>query len=157
MEINLNVNGSPYTVDVEPETPLLWVLRDNIGLTGTKYGCGIQQCGACTVHLDGVAAKSCGTTAAAASGRAITTIEGLAAGGALTDIQGALIGFGGTQCGICTPGIALCASRVLAAEPEAPRARLRELLSGNICRCTGYQLIVDALVEVAERRRGARS
>jgi carbon-monoxide dehydrogenase small subunit len=156
MNLRLHVNGAERQVEVSPYRRLLDVLRIDLGLTGPKEGCGEGECGACSVLCDGEVINSCLVAAAQAEGHAITTIEGVGADGALTDIQDALIAFGGTQCGICTPGIALCASRVLAAEPDAPRARLRELLSGNICRCTGYQLIVDALVDVAERRQGKR-
>ena len=117
MEMTLTVNGALTAVDVEPETPLLWVLRDSIGLTGTKYGCGIQQCGACTVHLDGIAARSCGTTAAAASGKAITTIEGLSAD-STHPLQLAWIELDVPQCGYCQSGQLMAASALLAKRPN---------------------------------------
>jgi aerobic-type carbon monoxide dehydrogenase small subunit (CoxS/CutS family) len=154
--VKLEVNGRRCEVDASPWRRLLDVVRVDLGLTGTKEGCGEGECGACTVLIDGEVANSCLVAAGQVDGRAVTTIEGLADGEVLNDVQEALIRFGGTQCGICTPGIALTASRVLAAEPDADRARLRELLAGNLCRCTGYQLIVDAVAECAERRRSAR-
>lgn len=155
MKIRLDINGSQHEVDVSPHKRLLDVLRHDLQLTGTKEGCGEGECGACTVIIDGEVVNSCLVAAGQADGRRVQTVEGLADGDVLSDVQRALIDFGGTQCGICTPGIALCASRVLEMEPDAPRARLRELLSGNICRCTGYQLIVDAVIDVANKRKAA--
>jgi carbon-monoxide dehydrogenase small subunit len=154
MKLQLQVNGQVHDVDVSPYKRLLDVLREDLRLTGTKEGCGEGECGACTVMIDGDVVNSCLVAVAQAEGHVVTTVEGLADGALLSDVQEALVRFGGTQCGICTPGIALCAARVLATEPDAPRARLRELMSGNICRCTGYQLIVDALIDVARRRLG---
>jgi isoquinoline 1-oxidoreductase subunit alpha len=154
MEINLNVNGSPYTVDVEPETPLLWVLRDNIGLTGTKYGCGIQQCGACTVHLDGVAAKSCGTTAAAASGRQITTIEGLSAD-STHPLQLAWVELDVPQCGYCQSGQLMSAAALLARSPNPTDLEIDDAMTGNICRCGTYLRIRAGIHRAAEIGRGA--
>jgi carbon-monoxide dehydrogenase small subunit len=122
-------------------------------LTGTKEGCGEGECGACTVLVDGQPVNSCLVAAAQCDGRQVTTVEGLANGEVLHEVQAALIQFGGTQCGICTPGIAVCAAYVIDREPDASRERLRELLAGNICRCTGYQLIVDAVVDAASRRK----
>ena len=149
MKIELSVNGETRSVECSPWRRLLDVLRVELGLTGTKEGCGEGECGACTVVIDGEVVNSCLVAVGQAAGHEVTTIEGLAADGELHPIQDALIRFGGTQCGICTPGIALCAARVLEAEPAASRERIRELLAGNICRCTGYQLIVDAIAEVA--------
>jgi carbon-monoxide dehydrogenase small subunit len=140
-------------LDVAPDTPLLWALRDAAGLTGTKYGCGVGQCGACTVLLDGVPVNSCLVAAGQCDGRAVTTVEGLARRGVLHDVQRELVERGGAQCGICTPGIAVCAAHLcdsgVLAEAADPRAKVRELLAGNICRCTGYQLIVDAVIAAA--------
>jgi carbon-monoxide dehydrogenase small subunit len=155
VKIRLEINGAEHQVDVPPHKRLLDVLREDLRLTGTKDGCGEGECGACTVLIDGEVVNSCLVAVAQGQGHAIQTVEGLADGDILSDVQRALIDFGGTQCGICTPGIALCASRVLATEPDAPRTRLRELLSGNICRCTGYQLIVDAVIDVAQKRKAA--
>jgi aerobic carbon-monoxide dehydrogenase small subunit len=148
MKMKLQVNGREREVDTSPWKRLLDVLREDLGLTGTKEGCGEGECGACTVMIDGEVANSCLVAAGQAVGHEVRTIEGLA-GPTLHRIQAALLRLGGTQCGICTPGIALCAARVVATEPGATRERLRELMAGNICRCTGYQLIVDAVAEVA--------
>ncbi|HKE20664.1 MAG TPA: (2Fe-2S)-binding protein [Kofleriaceae bacterium] len=167
MTLALHVNGRAVEVEVSPWKRLLDVLREDLRLTGTKEGCGEGECGACTVMIDGEAVNSCLVAAAQAVGHEVLTIEGLAATGggggagggegggqgALHAVQAALVKFGGTQCGICTPGIAMCAARVIEREPDASRARLRELMAGNICRCTGYQLIVDAVAEVAAQRR----
>jgi carbon-monoxide dehydrogenase small subunit len=149
VKIELSVNGEKRSVECSPWRRLLDVLRVELGLTGTKEGCGEGECGACTVAIDGEVVNSCLVAVGQAAGHEVSTIEGLAADGELHPVQEALIRFGGTQCGICTPGIALCAARVLEAEPGASRERIRELLAGNICRCTGYQLIVDAIAEVA--------
>jgi aerobic-type carbon monoxide dehydrogenase small subunit (CoxS/CutS family) len=151
--IEITINGKRRSVENAPWRRLLDVLRVDLGLTGTKEGCGEGECGACTVLIDGEVANSCLVAVGQVDRRTITTIEGLAAGDVLSDVQAALVRFGGTQCGICTPGIALTASRVLEAEPDADRARLRELMAGNLCRCTGYQLIVDALIDCAATRR----
>lgn len=153
MKISVEVNGEPREVEADPWRRLLDVLRLDLGLTGTKEGCGEGECGACTVIVDGQPVNSCLVAAAQCDGRSVTTVEGLADGEVLHDVQRALIDFGGTQCGICTPGIAVCAAYVIEREPDASRERLRELLAGNICRCTGYQLIVDAVVDAATRRR----
>ena len=160
-ETIIHVNGEARTLAVSPWRRLLDVLREDLRLTGTKEGCGEGECGACTVLLDGTPVNSCLVAAGQCDGRAVTTVEGLArraTDGApiLHAVQQALVERGGAQCGICTPGIAVCASHVCdeidTAAPDA-RARVRELLAGNICRCTGYQLIVDAVMEAAERRR----
>lgn len=152
MKLTLRVNGTPHEVDSSPWTRLLDVLRNDLRLTGTKEGCGEGECGACTVLIDGEVVNSCLVAAAQAQGHEVTTVEGLAEAGVLQPIQEALIQFGGTQCGICTPGIALTAVRVLKTEPNASRERIRELMAGNICRCTGYQLIVDAIADVAGKQ-----
>lgn len=150
MKIELKVNGRDHVVDVDPYERLLDVLRDDLELTGTKEGCGEGECGACTVLIDGEAVNSCLVPVAQVEGREVATIEGLAANPLGARIQDALVELGGTQCGICTPGIALCATRVLETEPAASRERIRELMAGNICRCTGYQLIVDAIARCGE-------
>ncbi|HEY8144399.1 MAG TPA: (2Fe-2S)-binding protein [Kofleriaceae bacterium] len=152
MNIALEVNGRALEVETSPARRLLDVLRQDLGLTGTKEGCGEGECGACTVLIDGEVVNSCLVAVGQVIGHQVRTVEGLADGEVLSDVQAALIRFGGTQCGICTPGIALCAARVIEREPSASRERIRELLSGNICRCTGYQLIVDAVAEVAAAR-----
>ena len=152
MKLGFEVNGRAVEVDTSPWRRLLDVLRQDLGLTGSKEGCGEGECGACTVLIDGEVVNSCLVAVGQAAGHQVRTVEGLAEGEVLSDVQEALVRLGGTQCGICTPGIALCAARVVEREPEATRERLRELLSGNICRCTGYQLIVDAIAEVAAAR-----
>jgi carbon-monoxide dehydrogenase small subunit len=152
VKLSLEVNGRAIEVETSPARRLLDVLRQDLSLTGTKEGCGEGECGACTVLVDGEVVNSCLVAVGQVAGHEVRTVEGLADGEMLTDIQAALVRLGGTQCGICTPGIAVCAARVLEREPEAPRVRIRELLSGNICRCTGYQLIVDAVAEVAAAR-----
>jgi carbon-monoxide dehydrogenase small subunit len=168
VKIALEVNGLARAVEASPWKRLLDVLREDLRLTGTKEGCGEGECGACSVLLDGEVVNSCLVAAGQCDGRAVITVEGLACGEVLHPVQRALVACGGAQCGICTPGIAVCAAHVvdtglvadaLAAGGEAAaRARIRELLAGNICRCTGYQLIVDAIVaaarEVAPRRGG---
>jgi aerobic carbon-monoxide dehydrogenase small subunit len=153
--ITIVVNGTPRTVTVSPWRRLLDVLRDDLRLTGTKEGCGEGECGACTVLLDGVPVNSCLVIVGQADGRAVTTVEGLANGPILHAVQRELVIRGGAQCGICTPGIAVCAAAIVdgghcrGANPSEVRARVRQLLAGNICRCTGYQLIVDAVVAAA--------
>ena len=152
MKVAIDVNGERREVDTDPWKRLLDLLREDLRLTGTKEGCGEGECGACTVLIDGEVVNSCLVAVGQAAGHQVRTVEGLAEGAVLSDVQEALVRLGGTQCGICTPGIALCAARVVEREPDATRERLRELLSGNICRCTGYQLIVDAIAEVAAAR-----
>jgi len=151
VKITLHVNGEARTVECSPWKRLLDVVREDLRLTGTKEGCGEGECGACTVMLDGEVVNSCLVAAGQCDGRQITTVEGLERAGVLHAVQRALVACGGAQCGICTPGIAVCAAHIVdrglaAAGSEAEaRAKVRELLAGNICRCTGYQLIVDAV------------
>ena len=152
MQLTLNINNKPETVDVEPETPLLWVLRDNIGLTGTKYGCGIARCGACTIHVDGQPMKACQLPASAAVGKRITTIEGLEHDGTLHPVQAAFIAHDGFQCGFCTPGqimsaIGLIREGQAGDDPE----RVREGMSGNLCRCGAYAGITEAVLDARRR------
>jgi carbon-monoxide dehydrogenase small subunit len=155
VKVTLDVNGEQHTADVSPWKRLLDVLREDLRLTGTKEGCGEGECGACTVMLDGEAVNSCLVAVGQCDGRSITTVEGLAKGDVLHAVQRALVACGGAQCGICTPGIAVCAAHVVdrgllvGRDEAAARAQVRELLAGNICRCTGYQLIVDAIVAAA--------
>jgi len=162
VKITLEVNGEARTVEGSPWKRLLDVLREDLRLTGTKEGCGEGECGACTVVLDGEAVNSCLVAVGQCDGRSVTTVEGLAHGGVLHAVQRALVACGGAQCGICTPGIAVCAAHVVdrglvaGCDDTTARARVRELLAGNICRCTGYQLIVDAVIAAArETERGA--
>lgn len=156
MKLVLDVNGQRREVEASPMARLLDVLREQVRLTGTKEGCGEGECGACSVLIDGRPVNSCLVAAGQAQGKAIRTVEDLAQGDALTDVQNALVELGGTQCGICTPGIAVTATAVLEEEPAPSRERIRALLAGNLCRCTGYQRIVDAIERVVEERR-ARS
>ena len=155
MKHTLHVNGHAQEVECSPWKRLLDVLREDLRLTGTKEGCGEGECGACTVMLDGEVVNSCLVAAGQCDGRKITTVEGLGAGEVLHAVQRELVRCGGAQCGICTPGIAVCAAHVVDrglianTDDATARARVRELLAGNICRCTGYQLIVDAIVVAA--------
>ena len=140
----LSVNGKSYVVDVEPETPLLWVLRDTIGLTGTKYGCGIAQCGACTVHIDGVATRSCQVPVGSVGSRQVTTIEALAQNGRLHPVQKAWIDFDVPQCGYCQSGMIMAVTALLAQKPKPTDADIDAAIS-NICRCGTYQRIRAAI------------
>jgi carbon-monoxide dehydrogenase small subunit len=151
-KLSLKVNGRAVTKDVEPATLLVEFLRNRLELTGTHVGCDTAQCGACTVHLDGVAVKSCVVLAHQAAGREVTTIEGLAAAdGTLHPMQAAFRECHGLQCGFCTPGMVMSALDLVQRHPNASEAEVREQLEGNICRCTGYQNIVAAV------RSGARA
>ena len=145
MKIELEVNGAAHTVDADPWKRLLDLLREDLRLTGTKEGCGEGECGACSVMLDGEVVNSCLVAAGQCHGRKVTTVEGLATGEVLHAVQRALVACGGAQCGICTPGIAVCAAHIVDRGLARTRDQIRELLAGNICRCTGYQLIVDAV------------
>jgi carbon-monoxide dehydrogenase small subunit len=145
VKLALEVNGTEHAVDVHGAKRLLDVLREDLGLTGTKEGCGEGECGACSVMLDGEVVNSCLVAAGQCHGRKVTTVEGLASGSVLHAVQKALVACGGAQCGICTPGIAVCAAHIVDRGLARTRDQIRELLAGNICRCTGYQLIVDAV------------
>jgi carbon-monoxide dehydrogenase small subunit len=151
--IRLIVNNLPREVDVDPRRTLVHVLRDQLGLTGTHAGCLTGHCGACTVRLDGRAVKSCTVLAVAADGAYVETIEGLARDGALHPVQQAFWDRFGFQCGFCTPGMIMTALELLAEQPVPDQAAVREALSGNLCRCTGYQTIVDAVLAAAEVMR----
>jgi len=152
--ITLNVNGAARTAEVEPRALLAYVLRDQLDLTGTHIGCDTSQCGACTVHIDGHAVKSCTVLAMQAEGHAITTIEGLSGngGGGLHPLQQAFWEKHGLQCGFCTPGMIMTAADLLAAKPKPTEAEIRHALEGNLCRCTGYQNIVAAIQAAAGAR-----
>jgi len=149
MPVHLTVNGRKHTIDVEPDTPLLWVLRDTLGLTGTKFGCGIAQCGACTIHLDGKPVRSCSTPVSAVGERAVTTVEGLSANG-LTVVQRAWIEEDVVQCGYCQPGQVMAAAALLAANPSPSDADIDKAMQRNICRCGVYQSIRKAIHRAAE-------
>jgi isoquinoline 1-oxidoreductase alpha subunit len=146
--LQLKVNGRDVSVDVTPETPLLWVLRDSLHLTGTKFGCGIGQCGACTVHLDGVAQKSCQIPAGSAAGKAVTTIEGLSAEGN-HPVQQAWIAEQVPQCGYCQSGQIMRAVSLLANSPKPTDDQIDESMSENLCRCGTYQRIRRAIHRAA--------
>jgi isoquinoline 1-oxidoreductase alpha subunit len=140
----LTVNGQSHNVDVDPNTPLLWVLREQVGLTGTKYGCGIAQCGACTVHMDGVAMRSCSVPVSAAEGKQITTIEGLAAGGTLHKVQKAWLEHDVPQCGYCQTGMIMAVAALLKEKPKPSDADIDANIT-NICRCGTYQQVRAAI------------
>ena len=155
--LGLTVNGETHDVLVEPHRTLLDVLRTDLGLTGTKENCLEAECGVCTVLLDGVAVNSCILLAAQCPGRAITTIEGLAAPGTTHPMQQAFIDHGAVQCGYCIPGMILSATAYLDENPSPTEAEVREALAGNLCRCTGYQKIADAVLSAARACRDAPS
>jgi len=148
-EISLTVNGESKIVDAYPMERLLDVLRHQLGLTGAKEGCGEGECGSCSVLLDGVLVNSCLVPVLQAQGANITTIEGLAGKSDLNRLQQAMLECGGAQCGICTPGIILAASHLLSKQPHPTPAEIKEGLSGNLCRCTGYAQICEAIAEAA--------
>ena len=142
--VKLTINGTSHDVDVEPDTPLLWVIRDTIGLTGTKYGCGIAQCGACTVHIDGQAVRSCSLAVSDAAGKQITTIEGLAPNGHLHKVQQAWIDNDVPQCGYCQSGMIMAVAALLKDKPKPTDADIDKAIT-NICRCGTYQQVRAAI------------
>ena len=149
MALTLSINGTTHTVDVEPATPLLWVIRDNIGLSGTKYGCGIAKCGFCTVHMDGQPVKACQTKASAAVGKAITTIEGLSPD-ASHPVQVAWVEVGVPQCGYCQSGQIMAAAALIATRPRPSDADIDIAMADNLCRCGTYNYIRSAIHRAAE-------
>jgi isoquinoline 1-oxidoreductase alpha subunit len=154
--IDLTVNGKRHRVDVDADTPLLWVVRENLGLPGTKYGCGMALCGACTVHLEGAPVRSCVTPVSAARGKRVTTIEGLPSGNKLHPVQEAWIEVDVPQCGYCQSGQVMSAAALLARRQEPTDADIDAAMSGNICRCGTYQRIRSAIKLAAARmRKGA--
>lgn len=153
--IQLSVNGQTHDLVVRPERTLLDVLREELGLTGTKRGCDMGACGACAVLLNGRPVGSCLTLAVEASGHEIVTIEGLAEGGVLHPVQEAFVEHGAVQCGFCTPGMILVVKALLDERPEPEDGEIVEALSGNVCRCTGYVKIIDAVRAAARRLKGA--
>ena len=153
--ITVTVNGTTYEKEVEPRLLLVHFIRDVLGLTGTNIGCDTSQCGACTVHLDGMAVKSCTTLAVQADGSEVTTIEGLATNGQLHPMQQAFWDNHGLQCGYCTPGMIMAATKLVENNPGITEAEIREGLEGNICRCTGYDNIVRAIQQAAGEMGGA--
>jgi len=152
MRMTLVVNGRSRTLDAPPLARLLDILRGPLGLTGTKEGCGEGECGSCTVLLDGVPVNACLVVAGQCDGRTVLTVEGLASKDALSDLQEAFVKEGGAQCGICTPGILMAAHALLAANPQPGEGEIRESIAGNICRCTGYQRIVESIRHAAKEQ-----
>ena len=146
----LTINGKSHNVDVDPSTPLLWALRDSVGLTGTKFGCGAQLCGACTVLLDGTPIRSCGTPVSAAEGKKITTIEGVGAMPAGKKVQAAWAALDVPQCGYCQSGQIMSATALLAAKPKPTDADIDNAMAGNICRCGTYPRIRAAIHKAAK-------
>jgi len=151
MEIEITINGRKRQFDVEANKLLLNLVRDELYLTGTKYGCGIGECGACTVHLDGEAVLACMVLAVDADGRSVTTIEGVADGGKLDPVQEAYIEEGAIQCGFCTPGFIMSTKALLKENPDPSEKEIREYLKGNYCRCTGYVNIISAVQSAAKK------
>ena len=154
MKISITVNGKTYERDVEPRKLLVHFLRDDLGLTGTNIGCDTSQCGACTVHMDGMAVKSCTCLAVQADGAELTTIEGLASNGDLHPMQQAFWDKHGLQCGYCTPGMIMAATKLIENNPTLTDEDIRHGLEGNICRCTGYENIVRAVKSAATQMSG---
>jgi isoquinoline 1-oxidoreductase alpha subunit len=152
--MKLTVNGRPQVVDVEPEMPLLWVLRDELGITGPKFGCGMAQCGACTVHVDGTAVRACVTPVGTVQG-AVTTIEGLGSPQALHAVQRAWIEHQVAQCGYCQSGQIMAAAAFLATEPNPTDEQIDQAMSGNLCRCATYPRIRQAVKSAAAQLKGA--
>jgi len=150
--VTLSVNGIAYELEIPPSMTLLFAVRDAVGLTGAKEGCDDSECGACMMLLDGKPVNSCSYLAVQADGREVTTVEGLAAGGELTPLQRAFLEHGGVQCGFCTPGMLISATALLEATPKPSEDEVRIALSGNLCRCTGYDGIVKAVLEVSQAR-----
>lgn len=151
MAVSLTVNGQSRTLDIEDDTPLLWVIRDELGLKGTKFGCGAGLCGACTVHLNGAPVRSCSTPVSMVDGQSITTIEGLPAEGELHPLQAAWVEHGVPQCGYCQSGQIMSAAHLLSYNPTPSDDEIIAALSGNLCRCGTYSKIIAAVKSVAGR------
>ena len=149
-ELKFKVNGQPYEIFVKPKTLLVEVLRDLVGLTGTKRGCSSSSCGACTVMLNGMAVKSCSVLALQANGTEVVTVEGLAKGNELSPLQKSFLDHGSYQCGFCTPGMLMSSTALLAENPKPTKLEIKEGIDGNICRCTGYNSIVRAVTAVVK-------
>ena len=154
-DTTFQLNGVATTVSIEPHRTLLQVLREDLGLVGTKEGCNDAECGACMVMVDGQPLNSCSYLAVQVDGRTVTTVEGLSDGDELSPIQRAFLAYGGVQCGFCTPGMLISATALLKREPDPDEETIRANLSGNLCRCTGYQGIVKAVQAAAAEIRGA--
>jgi carbon-monoxide dehydrogenase small subunit len=156
LQLRLTLNGEETEVSFAPYKTLLEVLREDLGLTGTKHGCELGECGACAVLVDGEPLLSCLTLAIECEGRSVETIEGLARGNELHPLQAAFADHGGSQCGYCTPGVIMTAKALLDREPSPSRERIREATAGNLCRCTGYNQIVESIEHAAAVLRSAR-
>jgi len=152
-ELKLRVNGDDYTLEVEPHRTLLEVIRNDLGLTGAKLGCGGGECGACTVILNGKAVKSCIMLALDARDKEVWTIEGLARGGELHPLQQAFVEHGAIQCGFCTPGMIMSAKALLDKKPDPEEIEIREAIAGNFCRCTGYLSIIEAIKAISDIKK----
>jgi len=150
--ISFRLNGKPVTLNVEPDRKLLWVLRTDLGLTGTKYGCGTGLCGACTVVIEKEARRSCSVPIKDVSGTSVTTIEGLAKGDTLHPLQKAFVDLGAVQCGFCTPGMIMNAYALLLKNPKLTRARILEGMEQNLCRCAAHKRIVQAIESVSAQK-----
>jgi aerobic-type carbon monoxide dehydrogenase small subunit (CoxS/CutS family) len=148
--LKLKVNGQPYELYIKPKTLLVEVLRDHIGMTGTKRGCNSSSCGACTVMLNGMAVKSCSMLALQANGAEVVTVEGLAKGTELSPLQKAFLDHGSYQCGFCTAGMLMSSTALLAENPKPTKEQIKEGIDGNICRCTGYNSIIRAVTAVVK-------
>ncbi len=149
-ELKFKVNGQPYDIFVEPKKLLVEVLRDLVGLTGTKRGCNSSSCGACTVMLNGMSVKSCSVLALQANGTEVVTVEGLAKGNQLSPLQKAFLDHGAYQCGFCTPGMLMSSTALLTENPKPTKQQIKEGIDGNICRCTGYNSIIRAVTAVVK-------
>jgi len=157
-KLQITVNGRPQSLDADPRTLLVSLLRDQLALTGTHVGCDTSQCGACTVLLDGQPVKSCSMLALQAQGRSVTTVEGLApAGGGLHPLQEAFMNCHGLQCGFCTPGMMMAAAGLLAKNPNPSPDEIADALDGNLCRCTGYVNIVESVHQAAQAMQGVKA
>jgi isoquinoline 1-oxidoreductase alpha subunit len=154
--ISLTVNGKPYQLDVEPEMPLLWAIRENVGLTGTKFGCGMALCGACTVQVDGQVVRSCITPVSSVAGQRVTTIEGLTPASGLHPVQQAWVAEEVPQCGYCQSGQIVAAAALLAKTPNPTDAQIDDFMAGNICRCGTYPKIRAAIHRAAAATRGSQ-
>ena len=156
VQMTLKVNGEELEASFAPYKTLLEVLREDLDLTGTKHGCELGECGACAVLIDGEPQLSCLVLAVECEGRSVQTVEGLASGTKLHPLQAAFADHGGSQCGYCTPGMLMTAKALLDKEPQPSRERIRQAISGNICRCTGYNQIVDAIEAAASELKGSK-
>jgi aerobic-type carbon monoxide dehydrogenase small subunit (CoxS/CutS family) len=156
MKVEFVLNGSRIVIDVDPDRRVVDILREDFQLTGTKEGCGSGECGSCTILVDGESRLSCLMLAAQLEGKTITTIEGLAPDGKMHPLQEAFIEYGAVQCGFCTPGMVMAAVDLLSKNPAPDRQEIREGISGNLCRCTGYQKIVDAVEAMAKAKKNEK-